>query len=258
MLTILLSAATVSTPILPNGPWNVQAEEDMCVLARAYGTGTDAITIGFQPLFNESSMDFVMVLDGKKGQQDTGTATIQRAPDGKRLEGSFVGLGTLTGNKYLLRISTNRSLFDELDQTTALKVKAGRIERYVAITAFAKAKPVFENCERALLRSWGVDPKALEEGRGAKPKNDILRYFTPSSYPAAARNNGYIGRSTVVLNIDALGQVTKCRVVAGAGKLLNDATCANATRIPFEPGRSATGVAEPSIYVLRVSWQLPS
>lgn len=254
-LVSLLAAAAVAAALPPTGPWNVEALEDLCLLSRRYGDGPDSLVVGFQPIFTQQQMELIVLTPSRAPAQETGTATIVRQPDGRTFSGTFFSVGVKGGRRFT-RITLDRALFDELGDTSALAIKAGRVRTNVGIVRFAKARPVFQTCERDLLQTWGVDPASLAEGRQATSPDDIATYFRARDYPRDALSQGNIGRVTAVLNIDAAGKVTGCRPVVGAGATLNAATCTRAALIPFVPGKDAAGKPAPSIYILNVRWQM--
>lgn len=256
MLFMLLAAAAPPLPLTPSTPWNVEAKEDLCVLSRTYGSEGDRTTLLFQPILDMETMDFIVVTPGKPRQQKTGDATIERLPDGRVFKAPYLGLSTLAGGRYVTRISVDRALYDELGQAVELRIKAGPVARQIQVGRSDKAKAAFADCDRDLLKSWGVDPADVTKDRRPVPERNFARYFTSDAYPSAAIEEGFIGRVTAVLNIDAAGIVSKCRPIVSAGKLLTEATCVNAAKLPFRPGHDASGKPVPSIYVLRVRWQL--
>lgn len=251
----MLAAAAAAVVIPPSGPWNVEAAENLCLLSRKYGEGTDKFLVGFQPVFDQQSMELILIDPARVTRPDSGTASVTRAPDGKTFKGDFFTVG-IKNNRRFTRITLDRAVYDGLGDTQVLTISAGRIRKTIGIGRFEKARQVFQDCERDLLKAWSVDPADLSDGRGASYDGSMAQYFRSADYPPEALSKGYIGRITAVLNIDTAGKVTNCRPVAGAGTVLNAATCARAALIPFKPGKNANGEPAPSIFILSVQWKI--
>jgi TonB family protein len=215
------------------------------------------VTVSLLPLFNAETLEIAIVKDTAHPTQRGGDVTITRQPDGKIFKGSYLTTQMGKNPISLTTISTEAAVFDELDKADFLEIKAGAFHTTIAIVRFAKAKPVFAQCQDDLLRSWKVDPAVFRSSKAAEPTGHPENYFGPSDYPPEALHSGYTGRVITVLQVNAAGRVGDCRVVVGAGESLNVATCKVARKIKFKPGHDPAGEPIPSIFVLPVRWILP-
>lgn len=252
-----LAAAAPATPSLPaTGPWVVDAGENMCVLMHAYGAGDRKITVAFQPMFALKSMEIMVLTPSNGAGQRVGDARLVFGPGGERIEGRYFSVEVPDKKTRFTRLTVPRTAFDQLKTASTLSIRAFPVDLDVEIKRPDKALAAFDTCQKDLLVSWGVDPALMAEGRTPKP-HDIWRLFSPSQYPREALHSGIYGRVVTVLQVTPAGTVSNCRVVASAGKVLNEGTCAVAMRARFDPARAADGTAIPSIYVLPVRWLVP-
>jgi TonB family protein len=251
-IAALLATAADKPPLEPNGPWVVEAEEAMCLLTRAYGP--DKVLVGLQPLFNLPDME-VNVITRPGGSQRLGKGKL-RFGEGPAFTGGYLGVKLADGRRFT-RPTVPAEAFAAVGQAGTMTIDAPPVRVTVAIVRPAAGLKAFARCQDDLLRSWGVDPAAMAPDHAARPI-DPAKAFRPEDYPKEALQQALIGRVIAVLTVGADGAVTRCRVVASAGKLLDDATCARAQTVRFEPGTDAAGKPAASAYVMPVRWQVPA
>lgn len=256
LLAGLATAPAAVPPLQPIGPWQIEAAENMCLLAHGFGAGDSRITVAFQPMFTTKTMEIIVLTPRDGSDQRGGKATVAFSPTGKRLDGEYFSVDLPDQNRRLARLTVDSAAFDELKGTSELAIKAPPIDLSLHIPSVGKALAAFDDCQKNLLASWGVDPASLDEERAPKPHN-IPHLFGSDDYPIQAIRAGVYGRVVTVLQVSAGGKVTNCRVVASAGKMLNDGTCAVAMRATFDPAHDAQGKPVSSIFVLPVHWMLP-
>lgn len=104
-------------------------------------------------------------------------------------------------------------------------------------------------------------PVATADGvvQGPIPLNDQSQWVTSDDYPGEALRDLRSGITAAVLDVDATGTVTGCRVVDRSGSdALDRAACvAMQSRARFSPALDAEGDATASSYYKRVIWQIP-
>lgn len=243
--------------LAPLGPWVVEAETDTCLVQRSYGTPEQRVMVALQPVFNLQTLDVIVVTTQAHPDQRIGDAKLTPGPNGATITGSYSSVAITGKPQRFTRITTDRALLDALGTAETLAIRAKPVDVRIRLTSFAKAMKTFDACRDGLLRSWGVDPASVVPERAPKPRN-VLTYFRPEDYPAEAQRSGIIGRVLTVLQVDATGKVTNCRITASAGAVLNAGTCRQALKVRFEPGTDAEGQPTPSVYVLPVRWCLGS
>ena len=255
-----LSGATQPSPapLAPTGPWVVGSEENLCMLTHAFGDGAEKLTIGFQPLFLRQPMELYVLRTDRSGEQHVGQATVTFTPGGTATSGRFFSVPIPKENLRMFRITLPAETLDQLNGATQIAIKAPPLHAAVLLPkTTVKAMAALTSCQTDLLKFWGVDPALVDPDRAPKVRGNLARFFGPDEYPKQALHAGVYGRVVAALQVDATGAVGACRVVASAGAVLNDATCANARRITFDPVRDVAGKPVPSIYMLAVRWTLP-
>jgi TonB family protein len=259
MLPALAALATIAADrppppvLLPLGAWVVEAETDTCLVQRSYGTREARITVGFQPVFGLDSMDLVVLTPLGSGEQQLGKARLRVGDAAAPIEGNYSSVRVNGKPLRYTRISVDRALLDTLGSAETLSIQAKPVNVRVRLASVDRAMAAFRTCQDGLLRSWGVDPATVTPERQPRPRN-LLRYFSPESYPAEAARERIVGRVIAVVQVDATGKVTACRITASAGPALNAGTCRQAMKVPFEPATGVDGRPAPSIYVLPVRW----
>ena len=244
------------TPLMPNGPWYVRGEENMCLLERRYTLGDRTVSLVFQPLLDLPTME-VFVIDPKSsGRQYQGDFAATVAPAGTPFAGRYFSVSSDKGKARVTRLSVERQLLEGLKDGDRLHVRAKPLDQTFTMVRPEKARVALQSCIDGLKKEWGIDPEIA--GRGVTPlEGNPARYFGPSTYPPEALRSGIYGRVIAFLNIDASGGVGKCRILSSAGQALNEGTCKAAARIRFKPARDKDGNGLPSTYLLPVRWVLP-
>ena len=243
--------------VLPHtGPWTVAAEDNLCLLSHGFGTTDAKVTLAFQPLLTASMMELIVLAPDRTADQRTGEATVTLQPGDRTLHATYVSVPTRDHARRLTRMTISSEVMADLAAARTLTVEADRLAMTFQLAPPAKALLAIDACQRDLLTEWGVDP-ALVDGAHRPVARDPSRSFNADSYPPAAVREGVSGRVVAVLQVDARGTVSNCRVVASAGEALNATTCSIARKIPFIPAHDDAGRAVPSIYVLPVRWVMP-
>ncbi len=258
LIAILAQAGAVppaKAPLEANGPWTVHAENSLCLLSRTFGTGPDQIVIGFQPIFNEKTMELLIVSHDERVNQRIGDATVDFDPGAPLPKARYFSVGTKVKGQRYTRITVDSGAFALMQTPGHLDIDAPPLKVRVKIPASMKAIAAFRQCESDLLQSWGIDPAALSPERGPTVIGDPAKLFGPGSYPSTAVRDGSIGRVVAVLQLDASGVPTACRVVVGVAAALNDATCRQGMFVRYRPGRDAAGKPVASVAVLTVDWR---
>lgn len=188
------------------------------------------------------------------GWEGRGEATVT-VSSGEVLTGTYNSY-PLTNNRRLTRLFMPSDLLIRVKTATSLTRAARSLSVTIRLVRTAAAFSVYDQCQRALFKLWNVDPAALAPER-APVAGDLGSAFRADDYPTDAARRNIQGRVLTVLDVDAGGKVTGCRVVAPVHPSLDAATCSRARRIRFSAGKDANGNIAPSIYLLPVRWILP-
>lgn len=256
ILPALLATVTPAPALVPKGPWEVNVQQDMCLLKRDYPQATGASALMFQPLLDFPEMEFYVVTTGGSGEQVSGKYQVRIEPGARAFTGKYYSV-RLPGTKLrYTRLFIDRVALDGLRDGDTLTVDAKPVKSSFAIVRPEKARPALDGCIADLKKSWGIDPD--RDARAVtKLEGDPGRYFGPDIYPPAAQRAGVYGRVVALLNISTAGTVENCRIVSSAGVLLNEGTCTAARRIKFKPPVDAAGKPLATTYLLPVRWTLP-
>jgi len=152
-------------------------------------------------------------------------------------------------------------LFNNIRETDRFQLAtAKRLDLSLDLTNLNAAMEALEKCEDDLWRNWGFDPRQIRlMSKRAEPSGNAGRWATNDDYPRVDFVNRNEGMSTFLLNVDAKGAVTRCRIVDSSGfPSLDKQTCAlMLVRGAFDPARDADGNPVASFYINRVRWQVP-
>lgn len=255
-MALLLAAAAPPVPLIPTGPWVVRAEENMCLLERAYPVGKDVVSLVFQPLLDLDSMELYVITPDRSDQQYQGDYQVRIAAGAEPYSGRYFSVFGAKVKNRITRLTVNRAALDELKDGYTLQVQAKPVNLAFRIARPDKARVALKNCVTDLKKSWGIDDATADRAVTMIDGNPG-RYFSSDSYPPEALRQGIYGRVIALLNIDVKGAVEHCRIVSSAGSALNDGTCRAAMRIRFKPPVDKDGQPLPSTYLLPVRWALP-
>ncbi len=256
LLGMALAAKPAPAPLAPTGPWYVRAEESMCLLERRYAVGDRKVSLIFQPLLDLEQMEIFVLAPGQGGRQYDGVFAAGVSGAEQSYSGRYYSVAATKPTMRVTRLSIDRSLLNGLKDGDTLRIQARPVDHSFTIVRPEKVRPVLQECIDGLKKSWGIDPEVA--GRAVTPlEGNPARYFGPESYPREAYHAGIYGRVIALLNIDATGAVSHCRIVSSAGPTLNEGTCTAAKRIRFKPARDKDDKPLPSTYVLPVRWVLP-
>ena len=95
--------------------------------------------------------------------------------------------------------------------------------------------------------------------RVARPVASPATWVTSQDYPVSAMHNGESGTAVFLLDVDANGLVSNCRITRSSGSATLDvATCdVVSQRARFHPVRNSRGKAVPGTYTNAMRWQIP-
>lgn len=255
---VFAAGAKAPPPVLAHdGPWDVHTSENACLLGRKFGAGEQATLVAFQPLFNSETGElFVMTRDSGGGQR-SGEAKVTQEPSGTTQTVSYFSNRLPGEKKRVTRLTIPRSVWEGLAETDVLSIAAPPVSVRVRLVRFGAAKPIFDRCERDILKEWDVDPVVLDPGHAPTPRRTPASFFSPGDYPAVAIQGGHVGRVVAIVDVDEKGATTSCRTGSKSWPDLNDATCKGAMRVRFSPAHDTTGRPIRSIFILPVRWIMP-
>lgn len=91
------------------------------------------------------------------------------------------------------------------------------------------------------------------------PVPDYLKRAGVPQYPPKAYRDGLTGTAMVEMRVDVRGRITGCKVSSSSGSdELDDASCAYARNIRFQPARDSEGQVIPGLVTYPVRWDLPN
>jgi periplasmic protein TonB len=87
----------------------------------------------------------------------------------------------------------------------------------------------------------------------------ILSFSGNTDYPVKALKKNWEGDVQLLLNIDATGKITDCKITQSSGhELLDTAACKEVRRnARFKPATDGQGNPKPSTYPYSVKWRIP-
>jgi hypothetical protein len=276
--------AAKEPPLLePSGPWMMNYADDSCHLARAYGTGDDAIIIEFRQF--APSRVFELLIAGKKLKAGRARPlTTQFEPNGKPRKHPSSLQGKLADGRVVfetsVRLPDDEYDTDDPDESghdwkadfESLAPLEANHDAEARITQLRISGPLFQDvrfrlgpldkpldamraCLDELLTHWGIDAAAHHSlTRRAVPTSDPGRWLGPADYPTELLKKNESGVVHMRLMVDAQGKPTKCVVQTG-GSEFDKVTCALLMRrARFSPALDAQGKPIASYYTNSVRW----
>jgi TonB family protein len=268
LLLLMMAQAAVSAPaqpapsppLAPSGKWVVEYDQELCAASRTYGDGPAAITLAFRPFPTQPSMEVVLIDHGPGTKYaTTGDGAIVLDPTGQRAATAWRSFA-IKGGERILHLDVKRADLSQLAAANALTVEAGKRRIALQTPAIAKALDLLDGCETDLIKSWGVDPDLFAGGvtRPEPVGRGLADWFNGDVYPPEAQRAGQQGRVVTLIQIDAAGKVTNCRVVDSSHfPALDDGTCrVLLDRGRYRPAKDTGGQPVASWALQPVKWQL--
>lgn len=256
---VMLASGAVETPpvLAPSGQWQLEYEDNSCILSRKFGTGTDEVTFGFRMLPEMLSTDGLLLERGRKGARD-GRMRIAVSPGDSDITSRFRSVVAKDGQQVSL-FYVDADDIAAIAESEALTLTLGSRQLAIAPRGIKTAIAASKTCLDDLLVSWKIDPainaRVVEK---AKPASKPQNWVGDDDYPPAALNDGRVGTVTFRLDIGADGKPAACAVlVSSRHTALDEATCAlMMKRARFIPARTAEGEAVPYFFISRFNWRM--
>ena len=135
------------------------------------------------------------------------------------------------------------------------------IGRTMTLQTGSLEKPIamFDECERDLLRQWGVNPDI--EQKVVKPvwAPNVMSWYRNEDYPTEALMRGEQSTVNVRLAVDSSGKVTKCASISAySAPSINKVVCdVYLKRARFSPAELADGTKVASYYSANIRFVIP-
>lgn len=292
----VLAAASQPVRLQPSSPWVVDYDDESCRLVRTFGEGASQTKLVFESLapgemsmlvigkplhatfpVSQTKARFLPVqnkpfigapANTSAGQSAALWSDVHLAQIGDTDDAPPEVKKMIALNKAGIRppaidfakrtaIRSSRSKFAA--EATALEIEAGQ-SRPMVLETGSLAEPVkmFDQCDRDMLRYWGVDPdiddQIVRPVWAPSPPN----WFSAGDYPRAMIRKGIESQVTVRLLVDAAGKVTKCTSLSHYDTPeFNEAVCDVFTkRAQFQPAELADGTKVASYYSQRIVFRI--
>lgn len=281
----IASSQEAETAVLqPAGLWQLDAGEERCRLARAYGTGRDVHIlfmeqdepgswVGFAIAGHElkginwddsvalqfgtlPEIDVPQYSRGNVGEYEPALLINSKSLAEPRPENEREADNEADGTNGLPRIPTER--FEGVEQLSV--VQDGQKRVALALPNLKSALDALNLCSESFVSFWGLD---LEQHRTMTRRVKWSNAMTIArrvqmNYPAAALRRGEQGTVRFIAIVDEEGKVTECRH-SDVTQLdrLDSPVCKEMRRAEFEPALDSEGKPMKSYYAGRIRYVLP-
>jgi len=254
------AAQTPAAPAAPGG-WEINWGDQHCMLIRnSAGPGSKAFVLRRVPGSGPTDLITIDPSAPNEPSRSQRELSILLTPSsGERIDGRVIRSGRLPSGNVAIEMNGGEDLLDQFASSTAIEVAAGGQSYFrMSYPAPAQALAALRECEDDALRGWGID-SALIAGVRTRPRLTSRELITSRDYPVEAARAHQEGTVLTRMIINTEGRVEDCGIVTSSGiALLDERSCTLAqNRGRFRPARGADGQPIRSVYVLRVSWQLP-
>jgi hypothetical protein len=278
LTALIATSATASAReaqrVEPNSKWVLDYAPERCVLARAFGTGDQSVTLqiisygdwnGFHTVLtgplvphpmqpggsvrvnfpgDKQERDPVYALEGSFGTESAAAFDLYFGPN----KPSTKGLRLMDHERWQLALEDDQPKpdFDRQVDTIGFELDHG-FKVTLHVESMAAPLAALRKCVDDLYRSWGIDPEVQKNlSRPPRPLSTtvskVQNHFPASELDGA---NGYV---RVRLLVDASGQAKSCVVQAGGvDEAYQKAACDNLTG-RFEPALDKNGQPVSSMY----------
>ncbi|MEH3160393.1 MAG: TonB family protein [Sphingomonas taxi] len=217
------------TPAVPSGKWNVGYQPDHCYVARQYGEGGDAYTVGIKPVTWGKVADVLVVRPSDGADYRLGKGSVM-LDHGERIAGRVRSWQTADGGSRIVALEVPRDKIAAIAGATTLDIDADGQRTIVAQKGGAAVAAALAACEKKLTDeidalttsrdSLHPDPKSRAYGA---PESE---WITPLDYPAEAARSRWQGVTSVRWVVDADGRVRRCWITGRSDNPgLDDLVC---------------------------------
>ena len=245
-----------ATLLAPSGKWTIEYAKDMCVLTRAFGTGSDAILFALKPAPNSDQARIMLIRKTPTQSPHVGTAIV-RLSDGS-VPSYAQAKSSWAKGVSLTAIDLPRSSLDPLIAGGTITIRfGGKINATFAPTGMAAAVKQLGACERDLLTGWGMTVEA-QDAIAQLPRLDLRPLFRNDDYPNNLLNAGVQGSVGALMRVDATGAVDDCKAIEQSGTAqLDDVTCQILRkRAKYQPAIDRLGKPVPALIFYRINWMI--
>lgn len=291
----LLIGASAPKRLQPSSPWVLDYDDDSCRLIRNFGDGASSTKLVFESIapgemsmlvigkplnavlpVSQTNARFLPVQDKPftgtpvrtvNGQPASLWSTVPLAgvgdPDEAPPEVKKVIADMKTGVRPPPIDPSKRSIMLAARAkfaagATALEIDSGGQPVVLETGTLGEAIRMFDQCDRDMLRVWGVDPEI--EDKIVRPvwAFNRARWFSSGDYPRAMLAKRTESAVSVRLLVDASGRVTKCTSLSHYdAPEFNQAVCdVFMKRARFQPAELADGTKVPSYFTDRTVFRI--
>jgi len=256
------SPSSVSAPLQPTGPWNVEFAENMCLLTRPFGDGERKVTLGLKPGPASDSMRLILLAKAKIEDATFGVAqvSLDQMP---AVSGGYVAAPVKDSGMQIVAIDLKKSELGALNHAKQILVQSKPITVGLEPSRMDEALRVLGTCEKDLLVSWGMDSAvvaSVAEFPWINRSKGATSFFSTDDYPEDALRRDEQGTTGARVHVGTDGRVTDCKVIESSGSASIDSqTCSIIrARFRFEPARTSDGRTVASFTYQRIRWEMPS
>jgi len=250
---LLVTAATKPLPVgTPTGPWVIDMDDTYCIASHDFVVDGSMMVLGIEAVPTNGEHRLYFQVPGKLNSINDELADI------------FVGQ---TKTQYQALMSEPVVLKDHVRYSTSLQpdeyralvdkgyiaVRSKHVEASLPLQDLKAVDAQLARCNALVLDAWGFS-KAEQARLASYPKLTVSMWEIGSGegYPESAIRRNAIGWVRVVLNVDAAGHPTQCRVVRSSGHTALDAKACQTMleRAKFSPALDHQGKPMASLFVI--------
>lgn len=267
-------AAFAAKPIesLPHvGKWVAQFDDNACHLVGQFGTGKEAVTLQMTRYGPGQGFDLKLYGERLRAGDLIKLGGVTFTPDAKihrknvvighaeKLPMALFGVNRLDNWIKSKEADVGPSISPEAERAvSSIDVEFGSARRFRLLTgSMGKPMSVMRTCMHGLIKHWGFDPDVQEKlQQRPVPTRSPHNWLKSDDYPLGALDRGFSGVVHFRLDVDALGKVERCHILAVTKPSdFELATCNGVTkRARFSPALDAEGRPVRSFYVDTVRW----
>jgi len=261
-LTMVSVAGASQSPSRPQAAkWQIDWGEQRCTLLRRI-EGATPITFALRMIPGRTISELILVNPSWKKDVFSTYQPVSISFDDNAEEPLTAGGMSLPirgAGRSVMVDALPYEFKDRFSHSTKLEVSLPGKPPFASISYSQadKAVAALLECDKGLLRSWGIDFAEAERlKQGAQWQVERMDVFKPSDYPKSALENLSSGTVVITFTIGLDGRAKDCKTVGTSGDhALDDTTCAVLTeRARFTPAIGADGRPSESKAVETVNW----
>lgn len=256
IFALALAQSAISAPT-KSKTWQLEEVGPGCRIIR---DADQDVTLGAETWLTTTNVGLDIIAPKGQLPHGIGETDVILLPSNKTITLHYGEFRLADGRTRLIKMFPTKQILGDLSASEAILLASSTTR--IEMRGFAKALSALQTCTTGILQRWGVDPALYIADKLARPvssnNSNAASAFTSADYPREARAAKISGKVVLLLQGLPDGSISKCTAVISDDPLLNDGSCAIATkRLLLKQPTDDQGQPLASYAVFPITWSNP-